>query len=59
MQNISLKDWQVDLPADNEIQIKVLASSINFPDSMCVSGLYPTIPDYPFVPGFEVAGIVF
>jgi polyketide synthase PksN len=25
---------------------------------MCVNGLYPTMPEYPFVPGFEVAGVV-
>src|SRR5262249_6523644 len=31
---------------------------VNFADRLCVEGLYPTQPEYPFVPGFEVAGVV-
>ncbi|HZZ67813.1 MAG TPA: beta-ketoacyl synthase N-terminal-like domain-containing protein [Phenylobacterium sp.] len=40
------------------MRIEVRASAVNYPDVMCVNGLYPTMPDYPFVPGFEVAGVV-
>ncbi len=53
-----LESWQVPTPNDDEIQIEVKASAINFPDLLCLKGLYPTLPSYPFVPGFEVAGIV-
>ncbi len=45
-------------PLDHEVQIQVKASAINFPDILCVKGLYPTMPAYPFVPGFEVSGII-
>ncbi|WP_281991694.1 beta-ketoacyl synthase N-terminal-like domain-containing protein, partial [Aquimarina aggregata] len=41
-----------------EVLISVRASGVNFPDVMCIKGLYPTMPAYPFVPGFEVSGIV-
>ncbi len=41
-----------------DIRIKVKAFSLNFGDLLCVKGLYPTMPEYPFVPGFEVAGVV-
>ncbi|MCR6643011.1 MAG: zinc-binding dehydrogenase [Sporocytophaga sp.] len=53
-----LQKVQVSDPQEGEVQIKVMASSINFPDIMCVKGLYPTMPSYPFVPGFEVSGVV-
>ncbi|MCP4285431.1 MAG: zinc-binding dehydrogenase, partial [Gammaproteobacteria bacterium] len=55
---LSLQHWVVPEPEPDEVTIHVKASAINFPDTMCVKGLYPTMPDYPFVPGFEVAGIV-
>lgn len=56
---LSLKKWEIADPAPGEVMIEVKASAINFPDTMCVKGLYPTMPDYPFVPGFEVSGIVY
>ena len=51
LQSISVSD-----PLPGQVQVRVMASAINFPDVMCVQGLYPTMPAYPFVPGFEVAG---
>ena len=53
-----LQQWIVSDPLPDEVTIQVRASAINFPDTMCIKGLYPTMPDYPFVPGFEVSGIV-
>ncbi|MBW8688278.1 SDR family NAD(P)-dependent oxidoreductase [Chitinophaga rhizophila] len=58
LDEVCMKEWDVSLPAAGEITIEVKASAVNFPDTLCVKGLYPTIPDYPFVPGFEVAGLV-
>ena len=45
-------------PGASEIQILVRAFSLNFGDLLCVKGLYPNMPDYPFTPGFEVSGTV-
>lgn len=56
--DISLQQWHVPQPDRNEVTIEVKASAINFPDIMCIKGLYPTMPEYPFVPGFEVSGVV-
>ncbi|CAM2069327.1 SDR family NAD(P)-dependent oxidoreductase [Sulfidibacter corallicola] len=42
----------------DQVRIAVRAFSLNFGDWLCVRGLYPTMPDYPFTPGFEVAGTV-
>ncbi|MED1663365.1 SDR family NAD(P)-dependent oxidoreductase [Brevibacillus laterosporus] len=58
LDELSLQPWVVPDPEKGEVTIHVKASAINFPDTMCVKGLYPTMPEYPFVPGFEVAGIV-
>jgi polyketide synthase PksN len=55
---LGLGQWDVPAPAASEVTIQVKASALNFPDVMCIHGLYPTMPDYPFVPGFEVSGIL-
>ena len=45
-------------PAAHEVQIAVKAASVMLADLLCTRGLYPTMPQYPFTPGFEVAGAV-
>lgn len=42
----------------NQVRIAVKAFSLNFADLLCIKGLYPTMPPYPFTPGLEVSGIV-
>jgi polyketide synthase PksN len=58
LDELMLQPWTVPEPGKDEVTIRVRASAINFPDVMCIRGLYPTMPDYPFVPGFEVSGVV-
>jgi NADPH:quinone reductase-like Zn-dependent oxidoreductase len=41
-----------------EVRIRVRAAGINFADTMARVGLYPDAPKLPFVPGYEVAGVV-
>lgn len=55
---LEFKDVYISDPKDDEVMVEVKASAINFPDIMCIKGLYPTMPSYPFIPGFEVSGIV-
>ena len=38
---------------EDEVRVAVRAFSLNFGDLLCVKGLYPTMPPYPFTPGFE------
>ena len=40
------------------VRIKVSAAGINFADVQMRMGLYPEAPRIPFVPGFEIAGVV-
>ena len=42
----------------DEVRIAVKAFCMNFGDLLCVRGLYPTMPPYPFTPGFEASGLV-
>ncbi|MBD3315819.1 MAG: SDR family NAD(P)-dependent oxidoreductase, partial [Chitinivibrionales bacterium] len=60
---MNIKDCQLEFksveePGPREVQIKVNAFSLNFADLLCIRGLYPNMPPYPFTPGFEVSGIV-
>jgi len=45
------------LPA-GAMRIAVAASAVNFPDILFVAGTYQVKPTPPFVPGFEIAGVV-
>ena len=58
MDSLGFRNWEVPPVGPDEIRVQVMASAVNFPDALCVSGLYPTMPPYPFVPGFEVSGVV-
>ncbi|MGI6668751.1 MAG: beta-ketoacyl synthase N-terminal-like domain-containing protein [Acetivibrionales bacterium] len=56
--DIEIRPIEPMKPSDREVQILVRAFSMNFGDLLSIKGLYPTMPDYPFTPGFEVAGTV-
>ncbi|ODS25133.1 hypothetical protein AB835_00250 [Candidatus Endobugula sertula] len=55
-EELRLSEWKVANPNPNEVSIQVKASAISFTDTLCVQGLYPS--HYPFVPGFEVSGVI-
>lgn len=52
------QDVLLDHVAPHEIVVQVHFSGINFADIMMRKGLYPDAPKKPFIPGYEVAGIV-
>lgn len=53
---------QVEVPppllGPGEVRIKVSAAGVSFAEVQMRMGLYPEAPRLPFVPGFEVAGVV-
>ena len=55
---LELREAPVPEPASGHVLIKVGASGINFADIMTRKGLYQDAPDFPAVPGLEVAGEV-
>nr|WP_255216492.1 SDR family NAD(P)-dependent oxidoreductase [Pseudenhygromyxa sp. WMMC2535] len=58
LEDVALAPLAPRRPGPNEVRIEVHAASLNFGDLLCVRGLYPSMPEYPFTPGFEVAGVV-
>lgn len=55
---LHIEEWSDPKPAENEILIEVKAFGLNFADIVARKGQYPDAPKFPFVPGYEVAGIV-
>jgi NADPH2:quinone reductase len=45
-----------DVPEPNESVLRVRAAGVNFLDLLVRRGDYPQMPDFPHVPGIEVAG---
>src|SRR5580700_6993121 len=45
-------------PKPGEVVIRVKAVGVNFADLLQRMGIYPGTPKPPFVPGFEVSGVV-
>ena len=46
------------IPNPDEVGLSVKAVGINFADVLARKGLYPDAPKIPFVPGYEVSGVV-
>lgn len=55
---LSPLDHELPPPTSKEVQVKVHYAGINFADLLCRQGLYPSAPPVPFVPGYEVSGII-
>lgn len=45
-------------PRENQILVRVKAIGLNFADIFARLGVYPGIPDPPFIPGLEISGLV-
>ena len=57
-QNLRLDDVDKPDPGADEVLIKVIASGINYADTMLRQNKYMFTPELPFVLGFEVAGVI-
>jgi NADPH2:quinone reductase len=55
---VKLADIPTPRPGPDEVRIQVHAASVNFADTLMVSGKYQATPPPPFTPGMEVAGEV-
>jgi NADPH2:quinone reductase len=42
----------------DDIRVSVKACGVNFADSLTIAGLYQDMPPLPFIPGFELAGVI-
>jgi NADPH:quinone reductase-like Zn-dependent oxidoreductase len=55
---LQIRDWPKPVPGENDVLVKVKAIGLNFADVMARLGVYPAIPDPPFIPGIEFAGVI-
>jgi synaptic vesicle membrane protein VAT-1 len=55
---LEMREMPDPQPKAGEILIRVRAVGVNFADLLQRMGIYPGVPKPPFVPGFEVAGVV-
>lgn len=55
---LQLQDWPTPVPREDEVLIRVKAIGLNFADVMARLGVYPSVPDPPFIPGIEFSGTV-
>ena len=53
-----VRDVVEPTPSPGEVLIRVAAAALNYPDVLVVSGSYQTLPERPFSPGKEIAGVV-
>lgn len=57
-ETLQLKEVSKPSPRENQVLIAVKVIGLNFADVLARLGVYPSVPDPPFVPGLEVSGIV-
>ena len=55
---LRISEIKAPVPGERQILVDVTAAGINFPDTLVVSGQYQILPERPFVPGKEIAGVV-
>ncbi len=56
--SLELVELTLPAPEADEVQIRVMACSVNFPDILMIQGKYQFQPPLPFAPGGEFAGEV-
>lgn len=55
---LSMAERPTPAPGPGEARIRVAACGVNFADTLMVAGRYQERPEYPLIPGLEVAGEV-
>lgn len=53
---LRLVEVEVPEPGPGQVRVRVLASAMNFADTLLCSGEYQVRPELPFTPGLEVCG---
>ena len=58
VENLEIRELPAPDPGAGQVQIKVRAAGLNFPDLLSIAGQYQLKLPPPFVPGAEIAGVV-
>lgn len=57
-EQLKIQDWPYPKIKDTQLIIEVKAFGVNFADVIARKGQYQAAPPFPFVPGYEVSGII-
>ena len=57
-ESIRVEEFPAPIPGKGEVLIDVHDAGVNYPDMLVMSGRYQILPQRPFVPGKECAGVV-
>ncbi|SAL06040.1 alcohol dehydrogenase [Caballeronia calidae] len=57
-EQLSVGDLPDPAVGDNNVLIEVRAAAVNYPDLLVVQGKYQILPERPFAPGKDAAGVV-
>ena len=55
---LEIREAQDPVPAAGQVRVRVKAIGVNFADTVARVGFYQDAPPIPFVPGYEVAGVI-
>lgn len=55
---VELSQAEAPVLSAHQVCVSVRAFALSFADLLCIQGLYPTLPEYPFAPGMDAAGVV-
>ncbi len=58
LEALALEERPTPEPGPQQVLVDVHAAGVNFPDLMVIAGTYQTLPQLPFTPGKEFAGVV-
>ncbi|MDO6693808.1 NADPH:quinone oxidoreductase family protein [Aliiglaciecola sp. 3_MG-2023] len=58
VEKLSYEDVADPIAGKGQVVVDIKAAGVNFPDGLLVQGLYQSKPDFPFIPGGEVAGVI-
>ena len=56
--SVTLDEIELPDPGPGEVQVRLKACAVNFPDLLMIQGKYQHKPPLPFAPGGEAAGDV-
>ena len=57
-ESLEIGEAPIPQPGPGEVRIRVHRSGVNFADLLARQGIYPDAPKMPFIPGYEVSGVV-
>ncbi|MFQ3236220.1 MAG: NADPH2:quinone reductase [Paraglaciecola sp.] len=58
VENLKYIEVADPVAAKGQVVVDIKACGVNFPDGLLVQGLYQMKPQFPFIPGNEVAGVI-